>query len=130
MHEESLMRSLLRQIEELAEQHHAVAVEEIEVEVGPLSGVESLLLSSAFDRLKDATVHCSNATLTIQNVDLLMKCRDCDCEFVLPDFKFVCRQCGSISLKTLRGDALRLLNVQMEIEDTIAVDHYTSRGMD
>lgn len=117
MHEESLMRSLLRQVEELAETNEAVGVEEIEVEVGPLSGVESLLLSSAFDRLKESIPLCAAAVLIIKHVDLTMKCRDCGCEFVLPSFKFVCSQCGSISLKTLRGDALRLLNVQICVKD-------------
>ena len=77
MHEESLMRSLLKQVEQLAQQHQAISVEEIEVEIGPLSGVEPLLLSSAFDRLKDDAPICANAVLEIKTVDLLVKCRDC-----------------------------------------------------
>lgn len=119
MHEESLTRSLLRQVEQLAEQHHAVSVEEIEVEVGPLSGVESLLLNSAFDRLKNDSPVCSDAVLTIQAVDLQVKCRDCEHEFALHGFRFVCSQCGSVSLRILRGDSLRLLNVQMHVENVV-----------
>jgi hypothetical protein len=53
MHEESLVRSLLHQVEDLARQHHATEVDDIEVEIGPLSGVESLLVQEAFERLKD-----------------------------------------------------------------------------
>ena len=53
MHEESLVRSLLHQVEDLAQQHHATEVEDIEVEIGPLSGVEPLLVREAFERLKD-----------------------------------------------------------------------------
>ena len=52
MHEESLIRSLLRQVDQLKQIHQGLEVEEIEVEVGPLSGVEPLLLKDAFERLK------------------------------------------------------------------------------
>ena len=47
MHEESLVRSLLEQVRRLVREHAAETVERIEVEVGPLSGVELDLLRSA-----------------------------------------------------------------------------------
>ena len=118
MHEESLMRSLLRQVEELAQQHHARAVEEIEVEVGPLSGVEPLLLQDAFERLKD-DFFWPRAELSVLQVGLDVLCQSCQSESQLKDFRFVCHQCGSPSLKIIRGDAFRLLNVRMQIDDSV-----------
>ncbi len=121
MHEESLMRSLLRQVEELAQQHHARAVEEIEVEVGPLSGVEPLLLQDAFERLKDE-FFWPRAELSVLQVGLDVLCQSCQSESQLQDFRFVCHQCGSTSLKILRGDAFRLLNVRMQIDDSVTTN--------
>jgi len=118
MHEESLIRSLLRQVEELAQQHHATAVEEIEVEIGPLSGVEPLLLQDAFERLKDE-FSWPKAELSVIRVGLDVLCRSCQNASQLQDFHFVCRECGSTSLQILRGDAFRLLNVRMQIDDSV-----------
>ena len=115
MHEESLVRSLLHQVEELAQQHHATEVEDIEVEIGPLSGVESLLVREAFERLKDGC-RLPNCTLTITSVGLMVFCNQCSRESELFDFQFVCTHCGSTSLRVLGGDAFRLLNVRMQIE--------------
>ena len=120
MHEESLMRSLLRQVEELSQQHHASAVEEIEVEVGPLSGVEPLLLQDAFERLRDE-FSWPKAELSVLQVGLDVVCKSCESESQLQDFRFVCHQCGSTSLQILGGDAFRLLNVRMQIDDSVTV---------
>lgn len=115
MHEESLMRSLLRQVDELAQKHSAVAVEEIEVEIGPLSGVEPLLIEEAFQRLKES-ISWPGLELCIRQVGLDVQCNDCHRETQLPDFRFVCAHCGSTSLQIIRGDAFRLLNVRLKVE--------------
>jgi len=115
MHEESLMRSLLRQVDELAHQHNAVAVEEIEVEIGPLSGVEPLLIEEAFQRLQES-IPWPGLRLCVQQVGLDIRCNDCHRESQLPDFRFVCAHCGSTSLQIIRGDAFRLLNVKLKVE--------------
>lgn len=118
MHEESLVRSLLRHVEELAQQHQAVGVEEIEVEVGPLSGVEPLLLQDAFERLRDE-FSCPKAVLTVLQVGLDVLCKNCHSESQLQDFRFVCRECSSTSLQIVRGDAFRLMNVRIQIDDAV-----------
>jgi len=117
MHEESLIRSLLRQVEVIARQHKAVAVDEIQVEVGPLSGVEPLLLQDAFARLKDS-FPWSGAKLSVQEIGLDIFCRSCENESQLKDFRFVCGYCGSTVLQVLRGDAFRLLNINLQVDDS------------
>ena len=115
MHEESLIRALLRQAENLAVQHAAIAVEEIELEIGPLSGAEPLLLESAFDRIKGTSDLCGCATLSIRSIDLEALCLDCQRDFAIDDFRFVCRYCESTSLQIMRGDSLTLLNVRLQV---------------
>ena len=51
MHEASLVESLLEQVQTLVSEHGGGDVEVVEVEIGPLSGVEPELVDLAFQRL-------------------------------------------------------------------------------
>ncbi len=115
MHEESLVRTLIQQVEELAVKHEAAQVENIEVEIGPLSGVERLLLESAFERLKSCSEFCGRSTLQIHQVELTAKCRECEQEFVMHNFRFVCSECHSSTVQILTGDSMLLRNLQLRV---------------
>ncbi len=69
MHERSLVRSLLKQVQQLCTEHAASEVAEIEVEIGPLSGVEPLLVREAFDMLSKDSVGGA-AQLMIREIPL------------------------------------------------------------
>lgn len=116
MHEESLIRNLLIQVAGLARVHRAEGVEEIEVEVGPLSNAEPLLLQSAFERLVENSP-LRGASLLIRNVGLTVACENCCAVSELQNYRFSCAACGSHAIKILRGDCLTLLNVKLLIED-------------
>jgi hydrogenase nickel incorporation protein HypA/HybF len=113
MHETSLVRSLLAQVATVLCDHPGARVERIRVEIGPLSGVEPLLISSAFERLVETTP-CSGAALRIEQIDLAARCGDCDSEFPVEQFHFVCPACASNRVTILRGDEFRLLDVTIE----------------
>jgi hydrogenase nickel incorporation protein HypA/HybF len=110
MHEHSLVRSLLGQVADIVSSHQAERVERIRVEIGPLSGVEPELVSLAFEQLVEETP-CRGATLAIDTVPLICRCRDCDSEFQLPQFDFHCPDCSSRSIQVIQGDAFRLIDV-------------------
>ncbi|MFN9718362.1 MAG: hydrogenase maturation nickel metallochaperone HypA [Planctomycetota bacterium] len=111
------MRTILAQVHELAAQHHAITVEEIELEVGPLSNAEPLLLESAFQRLAVERI-VSKARLVIRETGLVAICEQCRQESEIVNFHFLCNACGSGNVRVVRGDCLRLLNVRLEIEDS------------
>ncbi|QDU38109.1 hydrogenase nickel incorporation protein HybF [Maioricimonas rarisocia] len=113
MHEVSLVRSLLNQVERLCEAHGGTAVTDVEVEIGPLSGVEPLLAREAFALLV-ADFGWPAAELTIEEVPLMAICQSCGAEVTVESFRFECPGCGSRSLKVTRGDQFRLLNVTLE----------------
>ena len=115
MHEVSLIRSLLRQVERLCEQHKGAAILEIEVEIGPLSGVEPLLVRDAFDVCSPGT-RCEGASLTIREVPLKAHCRECSQESELAGFHFRCAHCGSHFLTITQGEEFRLLNVTIQAD--------------
>lgn len=48
MHELSVCQALIRQVQDIAREHRAVAVTSVKVQIGPLSGVEVDFLRQAF----------------------------------------------------------------------------------
>lgn len=111
MHEQSLVKSLLRQVELIVCEHQAQGVSEIQVEVGPLSGVEPLLLSSAFDQIVDGTI-AQGAKLVINSVPLRAACANCQLESDVHDFNFRCPTCAQ-NRKVTSGDRFMLDGVTL-----------------
>lgn len=104
MHEQSLVRGLLSQVDDLRREHRAGRVTEIRVELGPLSGVEPLILQSAFKSLVAKTAH-KGATLMIDTVALLGRCRQCEQDFEIANFVFRCPSCNG-NVDIIQGDQL------------------------
>ncbi|NQV27428.1 MAG: hydrogenase maturation nickel metallochaperone HypA [Rhodopirellula sp.] len=114
MHEASLVRSLLRQVGELLFEHEAEAVVTIRVEMGPLSGVERVLVELAFADLVEST-ECRGANLIVEEVPLSARCRDCAADFEIERFRFACSHCGSSRVQVTGGEEFRLLDVELKV---------------
>ncbi|MEZ6057609.1 MAG: hydrogenase maturation nickel metallochaperone HypA [Planctomycetaceae bacterium] len=126
MHEQSLVASLLQQADAIRRQHAGSRVTEVRVEVGPLSGVEPLLLVSAFEQQRqhfigDTEPHSAAtfqfAKLSIDHVPLSARCRSCDAEFEVADFVFRCPTCQG-NVDVTRGDELQLVSVTVDDENS------------
>jgi hydrogenase nickel incorporation protein HypA/HybF len=113
MHERSLVRALLRQVQEIADKNSASRVVSIRVRIGEFSGVESALLTSAYNDLKQATPLC-DATLDLECVPLEAVCDQCGSRFRIERFNFQCNRCGSPQLTLCGGEEMLLDAVTME----------------
>jgi len=101
----------LKQVEVIRRQHGAEQVTEVRVELGPLSGIETLLLVGAFERLVSETT-AANANLVIDEVALCAECEACRCEFEVIDFVFRCPTCGG-NVRVICGDQCQLVSVSL-----------------
>ena len=119
MHEMSLIRSLLTQVRELVHEHGAGIVRNVRVQVGPLSGVEPLLMASAWTGLR-GTVALGEATLDVEQVPLEAACRTCDNVFQPVRFCFSCPKCGGTETEVVRGDGVVLHSIVL---DDAVLDH-------
>lgn len=117
MHEASLVRSLLRQVSDLLIAHQGESVEVIRVEMGPLSGVERVLVEIAYADQVDSTT-CRGAKLEVTEVPLSARCRECRAEFAIESFRFVCAKCGSPHVQVTGGEEFRLLDVDLRTDRT------------
>jgi hydrogenase nickel incorporation protein HypA/HybF len=111
LHEHSLVRSLIDQVETLRGQHQASGVKKIAVAVGEFSGVELELLQSAFAELAPL-VWPYPVTLELTPVSLSILCHECEKRSKLHGYEFICPDCGSHSVSITQGDALILDHVQ------------------
>lgn len=122
MHERSLVRELLRQVDAIRLQHEAERVSEVRVRVGPLSGVEPLLLASAFEELV-ADSRAAGASLVIDEVPLLAVCKLCDRQMEVTDFVFRCRNCDG-NVHVTQGDEFELISVSLS--ESVAAEEAVS----
>jgi hydrogenase nickel incorporation protein HypA/HybF len=105
-------RLLAASSQEIARKHSDGDLREVVVSIGPLSGVEPLLLVSAFDQLTaDAKLPC--VRLTIENSSLAVLCRDCNGSSELLEFDFHCPLCGGADLRITSGDQIILKRVEL-----------------
>jgi hydrogenase nickel incorporation protein HypA/HybF len=122
MHEYSLARSLVRQVEDLRLEQDAAHVVCVQLRVGEFSGIEPELLRSAFDDLVSCTP-LEGARLQMKRVPILARCESCGIEFAIPStgpsrFRFRCPDCRGHDLSIEQGENLLLESVTMEAQAT------------
>src|SRR5262245_57181127 len=113
MHERSLVRALIRQVEGIASNHVQSRVLSVRVRLGEFSGVEPELLATAFDDVVQDT-SLQGAALDMERVPLEAVCEECGREFRIERFKFRCGECGSVRLHIRGGEELWLESVMFE----------------
>jgi hydrogenase nickel incorporation protein HypA/HybF len=112
MHERSLVKALLSQVEGLQRQECADCVVGITVSVGDFSGVELDLFQSAFDDLVDST-SARGSRLHVERVPLEAECDNCGLVFAVERFRFQCPGCDCHQVTVVRGEGLVLESVVM-----------------
>jgi hydrogenase nickel incorporation protein HypA/HybF len=114
MHERSLVRALLRQVEAIAAEHAPSRVVGIRVRIGEFSGVEAELVRSAYEELSAHTM-VAPAELCVVKTPLEATCRQCGEAFRIAGFRFECASCGSNELTISGGEEMLLESVEMEV---------------
>ena len=113
MHERSLVRALLRQVEAIATDYYPQRVRAIRLRVDELSGVEPTLLRSAYDELAEQT-SLRGAELSIALAPLMARCQGCGQTRPVCDYSFRCADCGGEDLVVTSGEELLLESILIE----------------
>ncbi len=113
MHELSICQGLLRQVEQIAKDNDAKAVERIILRVGALSGVEPTLLERAFEIARMGTV-AEEAELEIEEGPVVVQCQECGGSSMVPVNRLVCTYCGEWKVHVTQGEELLLLSLEIE----------------
>ena len=112
MHELSICQSLIDQVEQIALTHGAQSVQSVKLKVGPLSGVEPLLLQHAYPYASAGTL-AAESTLVIELAPLKVSCETCGAETQAEPGWLVCGACGSCLTRLVSGDEMILMSVEL-----------------
>jgi hydrogenase nickel incorporation protein HypA/HybF len=112
VHELSVCRALIRQVDEVVRQHRAAGVKAIRLKIGPLSGVEPGLLEQAFPLASKDTV-AEGARLVVERPSVRVNCQSCGADSDAAPNRLLCGQCGSPRTRLVGGDELLLAGVEL-----------------
>ncbi|QGU33610.1 hydrogenase maturation nickel metallochaperone HypA [Thermochromatium tepidum] len=116
MHELSLCQALIDQVTDIAREHGASRVDRIRLKVGPLSGVEPLLLQQAYPLVAAGTL-AEGAELVIEPSEIRVRCNLCGAETQALPNRLLCKACGAFQTRLVSGDELLLENLELRIPD-------------
>ena len=120
MHEFAVCQDMLQQIEAIASEQQATAVDMVTVRIGPLSGIEAHLLTQAFPLAAAGTV-ADKAELIVEALPIKVKCQSCGAETEAKPNRLVCGQCGDYHTQLLSGDEMLLASLELVKEPQEAI---------
>lgn len=113
MHELSVCLALIEQVEGIVREHGAARVTRIELDVGPLSGIEPELLRNAYPLAAAATA-AADAELVILTSGIIVSCSQCGSESDAKPNRLLCGNCGDYRTNIVAGDEMILKSVELE----------------
>jgi hydrogenase nickel incorporation protein HypA/HybF len=107
MHELSIAQSIVEMAEQQAASHHARTIEELELVIGTLSGVDWRALEFALESAVKGTM-LENARIVRHVVNGSGICGDCGTAFPVESLFMPCPACGSYAVGITGGEELRI----------------------
>jgi len=115
MHERALAESILQQVSVARVERRLNRIRGVTIQLGAFSGVEPVLLKSAFEE-ESTRILGSFAELLIESAELVAECSACGLQFEVVQFRFYCPQCASEQVRITRGEELMLLSIAAETD--------------
>ncbi|NKQ41404.1 MAG: hydrogenase maturation nickel metallochaperone HypA [Sulfurovum sp.] len=110
MHEYSIVMSML----DLCEKHaKGKPVEKVVTKIGKMSGIEPHFLKDSFDIFKEDTV-CSDASMTINLIDITIRCTDCAKEAMVDSYNFFCPHCEGGNTEVMTGQEMHIEYIELK----------------
>lgn len=111
MHEFSICRSILREVERAARQHNARAITKIHLQLGPLATITADQLQQTLPLVSAGSI-AADAALVTELLPFRVRCDACQAETETNPGLPVCGNCGAADVVPLSGDELLLTSVE------------------
>ncbi|MBD3728201.1 MAG: hydrogenase maturation nickel metallochaperone HypA [Sphingomonadales bacterium] len=115
MHELAICQGLIDEVERIAADNGGGAVDSILLAVGPLSGVEPVLLQRAFEVARAGSC-AAQAELAIELLPVMVACRSCGGGGEASANRLLCPQCGDWQVDLVSGDELQIRRVALDCD--------------
>ena len=113
MHEMGIAMQIIEiATESIPEDQKGVQVEKINLKIGKLSNVVPDSLTFCFEiASKDTAV--DGAILSIENIPVHARCKECSAEWTVEKPVFKCTACGSGQIKILAGQEMDISSIEL-----------------
>jgi hydrogenase nickel incorporation protein HypA/HybF len=113
MHEMAIAQQIIGIAEEILGAHSGKTCKKIYVKIGELTAVIPESLTFAFQALT-ADTELASASLYIDILPVLGKCRICSKSFNLRDFEWTCPKCQSHEIEIVQGRELHIEKLELD----------------
>ena len=113
MHELGIAQSILEIVQQSVPEEEKTAVRKVRIRVGQLSGVVPDSLDFCFSVIVGET-QMRQASLAIEQVPTITKCRDCSNRFPIEDLAFICPICRGTNLELVSGKELEIVEIELQ----------------
>jgi hydrogenase nickel incorporation protein HypA/HybF len=113
VHEMSIARNIVNIAVAAAEKEGAKRITRINVVAGELRGIVPAQLIFNFGLMSENTI-ASGAYLNVEITPVVYRCRKCQDEFLVKDYRYLCTRCRSEDIQTLSGTELRVKDIDVE----------------
>jgi hydrogenase nickel incorporation protein HypA/HybF len=113
MHELSIAMSIVDLALAEAEKANASVINQVDVEIGSMAGVELEALQFAWDSAIKNTA-ASKAKLLIHPIKAEAHCYQCDKDFLLENFFTQCPNCNGFRYNIIKGKELRVSSLLVD----------------
>ncbi|MCF8261126.1 MAG: hydrogenase maturation nickel metallochaperone HypA [Melioribacteraceae bacterium] len=112
MHEMAIAQNIIEIAEEYAVKSAALKVNEIELDIGKLAGIELESLLFAIDVIKEGTI-CNSAKMIINHVEAQFNCTECLSTFNTENYYAKCPVCNSHKVEIIAGREMRVKSIDI-----------------
>ena len=112
MHEMGLAQNIFDIVLRTAEQNNVGKVLRINVRAGQLRGIVPEQLQFCFGFVARESPVMEGAELAIETLPIKGRCKSCNHEFPVEEYRFVCAQCGHEDIEVLQGMELMVSNIE------------------
>ena len=113
MHELSIVQSIIKIVDMEARKTGVKRVNEVNLEIGQLSGVEFDSLEFALKSLAPGSI-IESAEIIIEKPGGVACCSNCGYEFAIENFIGSCNKCSSFDLEIIKGRELRVKSITID----------------
>lgn len=118
MHERSIVKQLIEQIDEELHRRNLHGLTAVHVQIGEFAGVEPALLELAFQEMAPVHWHAP-VILDLQIVPLMARCQHCRTDFHVERFRFVCPCCNCDTVTVISGESMQLVSLSVATHSPI-----------
>jgi len=113
MHEMSIAQSLIDVIREEMAKAEATILRSARLQIGRLTAIVPESLVFCFEVITKGT-ELEGAGLIIETVPIKGLCNECECEFEIEEYTFICPSCGSPRIEVTAGEDLSIVEIEVD----------------